>query len=251
MVDILRRAEAVRDPAAVGARTRAPGRFAAFFRSLNIWFWAIVGLPTLLAGVYFFAIASDLYLSEVKFLVRGPTKTPSNAISAMFSSAAVASVTEDTHAVHEYLLSRDAVRRLERENDLRILLGAPGRRSDQPLSGADVLAPGFRIALCRLFAVRVGRDRQHERRQHAARQGLPARGRAAHRAGAAPVQRAAGEHVERTRPARCGRRVPARSRQRSNSGSPRSRPSSLPIASRKRCLIRRAHRRGRSICWRR
>ena len=45
-----------------------------FFRSLNIWFWAIVGLPTLLAGVYFFAIASDLYLSEVKFLVRGPTK---------------------------------------------------------------------------------------------------------------------------------------------------------------------------------
>ncbi|MGD9616047.1 MAG: capsule biosynthesis protein [Alphaproteobacteria bacterium] len=125
MVDILRRAEAVRDPAVVGGRARAPGRLAAFWRSLNIWFWAIVGLPTLLAGVYYFAIASDLYLSEVKFLVRGPAKTASNSISAMLSSTAVSSVSEDTHAVHEYLLSRDAVRRLERENDLRILLSRP------------------------------------------------------------------------------------------------------------------------------
>jgi capsular polysaccharide transport system permease protein len=125
MVDILRRAAAVHDPAVIGTRTRAPGRLAAFFRSLNIWFWAIVGLPTLLAGIYFFAIASDLYLSEVKFVVRGPAKAPSNPITAMFSSSAAASVSEDTHAVHQYLLSRDAVRRLERENDLRTLLGRP------------------------------------------------------------------------------------------------------------------------------
>jgi capsular polysaccharide transport system permease protein len=125
MVDMLRRAEVVRDPAVVGGRTRAPGRIAVFLRSLNLWFWAIVGLPTLLAGVYFFAIASDLYLSEVKFLVRGPAKSSSNTLSAMFSSAAVAMASEDTYAVHEYLLSRDAVRRLERENDLRALLGRP------------------------------------------------------------------------------------------------------------------------------
>src|SRR3954451_19721412 len=85
MVDILRRAEAVRDPAVLGGRTRAPGRLAVFLRSLNIWFWAIVGLPTLFAGVYFFAIASDLYLSEVKFLVRGPTKSQSGGVSAMVS----------------------------------------------------------------------------------------------------------------------------------------------------------------------
>jgi capsular polysaccharide transport system permease protein len=125
MVDILRRADAVRDPSLIGARPRAPGRLAAFLRSLNIWFWAIVGLPTLLAGVYYFAISSDLYLSEVKFLVRGPAKSPGNSISALLSSAAISSVPEDTHAVHEYLLSRDAVRRLERENDLRMLLGRP------------------------------------------------------------------------------------------------------------------------------
>jgi capsular polysaccharide transport system permease protein len=77
-----------------------------------------------LAGVYFFGIASDLYLSEVKFVVRGPSKGPVNAISAMLSSAG-ANVSEDTYAVHEYLMSRDAVRRLEQEDDLRALLSRP------------------------------------------------------------------------------------------------------------------------------
>jgi capsular polysaccharide transport system permease protein len=95
-----------------------------FFRSLNIWFWALVGLPTLIAGVYFFALASDLYMSEVKFVVRGPSKTPTTAISAMLSSAGSA-VSEDTFAVNEYLMSRDAVRRLDQEDDLRDLLNRP------------------------------------------------------------------------------------------------------------------------------
>src|SRR5258706_14961876 len=115
MVDVVRRAAAVHDVVLGGVRPRAGSKFASFFRSLNIWFWAIVGLPTLLAGVYFFAIASDLYLSEVKFLVRGPAKH-TNSLSSMLSSAGASMASEDTFAVHEYLLSRDAVRRLERED---------------------------------------------------------------------------------------------------------------------------------------
>ena len=126
MVDLVRRAEAIRDAAVVGGvRPRAASRLAGSFRSLNIWFWAIVGLPTLLAGVYFFAIASDLYLSEVKFVVRGPPRPQISAISAMLQSAAASATSEDTYAVHEYLMSRDAVRRLEREDDLRALFSRP------------------------------------------------------------------------------------------------------------------------------
>src|SRR5215510_12064160 len=86
----------------VGLRPRAAGRVRHWLSSLNIWFWALVGLPTLIAGIYYFAIASDLYLSEVKFIVRGPAKGPVNAISAMLQSAASGGVTEDTFAVHEY-----------------------------------------------------------------------------------------------------------------------------------------------------
>ena len=126
MVDLVRRSDAIRDAAVVGgAPSRTGPRNVSFFRSLNIWFWAIVGLPTLLAGVYFFGIASDLYLSEVKFVVRGPSKPQAGGLSAMLSSAGASSVSEDTYAVHEYLMSRDVVRRLEREDDLRTLLSRP------------------------------------------------------------------------------------------------------------------------------
>src|SRR6266705_1863276 len=126
MVDVVRRARAVAADAVAGTRPSASTEaISRFLRSLNIWFWAIVGLPTLIAGVYFFGLASDLYLSEVRFVVHGPAKGPSSALSAMLASASTSAVSEDTYAVHEYLMSRDAVRRLEREDDLRTLLGRP------------------------------------------------------------------------------------------------------------------------------
>src|SRR5436190_1196940 len=127
MVDFVRRAQALVSGATAiaGARPRDLAEaIARYLASLNLWFWAIVGLPTLIAGVYFFAIASDLYSSEVKFIVRGPPKASVNALSAMLNSAGSA-VSEDTFAVHEYVMSRDAVRRLEREVDLRGLLSRP------------------------------------------------------------------------------------------------------------------------------
>src|SRR5947199_2608112 len=126
MVDFVRRAQAVTREAAAIAGTRPRALTEGLSRllgSVNIWFWAIVGLPTLIAGVYFFAIASDLYSSEVKFIVRGPNKVPTSAISAMLSASSA--VSEDAYAVHEYVMSRDAVRRLEREVDLRGLLSRP------------------------------------------------------------------------------------------------------------------------------
>jgi capsular polysaccharide transport system permease protein len=126
MVDFVRLARAARDAAVIGgAPPRYAAKLGAFVGSLNIWFWALVGLPTLIAGVYYFAIASDLYLSEVKFVVHGPAKGPASAIGAMLLSAAASSVSEDTYAVHEYLMSRDVVERLEKEDDLRRLLGRP------------------------------------------------------------------------------------------------------------------------------
>jgi len=126
MVELVRRAQAIaREAIAVGgARPWFVGALRQFLRSMNVWFWAIVGVPTLIAGVYFFAIATDLYTSEVKFVVRGPSKSPLSSIGAMLGSTAPAD-TEDTFAVHEFLMSRDVVRKLERANDLRNVLSRP------------------------------------------------------------------------------------------------------------------------------
>ena len=94
-----------------------------FFASVNIWFWAIVGVPALIACVYYFAIASDLYLSEAKFVVYGPARSTVSTITSMFGGSTGGS--EDTRVVREFVLSRDAVKRLEDKNDLRALLSRP------------------------------------------------------------------------------------------------------------------------------
>jgi capsular polysaccharide transport system permease protein len=109
----------------VGVRPRAGGRIRQIFRSLNLWFWAIVGLPTLVAGVYYFAIASDLYLSEAKFIVRSPKQVQASSIGALIQSTGLARAVDDTAVVEDFIMSRDAVRRLETENDLRALLNRP------------------------------------------------------------------------------------------------------------------------------
>src|SRR5437667_8941467 len=98
MVDVVRRARAVAREAAAVAGTRprpSTEAISRFLGSLNIWFWAIVGLPTLIAGVYYFAVAADLYSSEVKFMVRGPSRAPANTITAMLSAAAATGASED------------------------------------------------------------------------------------------------------------------------------------------------------------
>ena len=108
-----------------GIRSRAGGRIRQVFRSLNLWFWAIVGLPTLVAGVYYFAIASDLYLSEAKFIVRSPKQVQTSSIGALIQSTGLARAVDDTAVVEDFIMSRDAVRKLEQENDLRALFGRP------------------------------------------------------------------------------------------------------------------------------
>jgi capsular polysaccharide transport system permease protein len=107
---------------AIGAQAGMLGRL---LTGLNLWFWALVGVPTLLAGVYFFAIAAPLYGSEAKFIVRGPNMgAQATSISALLQSAA-GSGAQDVYAVQEYLTSRDAVERLARQDNLRAIFNRP------------------------------------------------------------------------------------------------------------------------------
>jgi capsular polysaccharide transport system permease protein len=109
----------------VGAPSRSAGRALRLFRSLNIWVWAIVGVPTLVAGVYYFAIASDLYLSEAKFIVRSPKQVQASGIGALLQSTGLGRAADDTAAVQDFIMSRDAVRKLEQKNDLPAVFSRP------------------------------------------------------------------------------------------------------------------------------
>jgi len=96
------------------------------FGPINFWFWAIVGVPTILSAIYFFGIASGLYLSKVEFVVRAPNKPALSSIGSLLSGTPSAPGIEDTDAVADFIMSRDAVQRLETRSNLRAVLAPPG-----------------------------------------------------------------------------------------------------------------------------
>jgi len=122
-----RRYQSVASAATIGvrARPRVFGLFGRLRGLINIWFWAIVGLPTLIAAVYFFGIASNLYLSEVQFIVRAPAKAQIPGIGALLGGSSTVPGIEDTYTVSDFIMSRDAVGQLDADANLRSMLGRP------------------------------------------------------------------------------------------------------------------------------
>lgn len=103
----------------LGVRSRG------LFRWFNAWLWAFVLLPTLIAGVYCFGIASDLYMSEAKFIVRTGTRGPATTLGSLLASTGISRSQDDTFSVHDFITSRDAVRDLEKNADLRGVFNRP------------------------------------------------------------------------------------------------------------------------------
>lgn len=91
-------------------------------RSRGLWasFLLLVGLPTLAAIAYYFAIASNQYVSEFRFAVRSQDFTPAgtSAASTALNGAARSSVYTDNFLVIDYLQSRQAIEDLMKSLNL-------------------------------------------------------------------------------------------------------------------------------------
>ena len=66
-------------------------------------------IPTLLAIAYFGFIASDVYISESRFVVRSPDKQNASPFSSFLKGTGFSSSQDDSYTVKEYMLSRDAL----------------------------------------------------------------------------------------------------------------------------------------------
>ncbi len=96
-------------------------------RNLHLPFLLVVMLPTLLAAIYFFAVASPQYVSEAQFVVRGQNNQSPGMLSSLLQTAGGGgSATEDTYVVQNYMMSRDAAKYLIRTQDLRAVFDRPG-----------------------------------------------------------------------------------------------------------------------------
>ena len=81
----------------------------------------MVVAPPLGAVVYYGLIASDVYVSESRFLVRSPqTQAPSGLVGQLLQTSGLTPHSQDdTYSVRDYILSRDALRELDEKLHLR------------------------------------------------------------------------------------------------------------------------------------
>ncbi len=84
-------------------------------RRLNWLFILTVIVPTLAGIIYFGLVASDRYISESRFVVRSPQRqTASSFFSNLLQSTGISHSLQDAYAVHDYILSRDALAELDK-----------------------------------------------------------------------------------------------------------------------------------------
>jgi capsular polysaccharide transport system permease protein len=100
-------------------RPSALGQLVAYARNLSWIFMATVLLPTSCAILYFGFLASDVYISESRFVVRSPDKPAGSGIGFLLKSAGFSSAGDEVFAAQDFVTSRDALQALNRGDVFR------------------------------------------------------------------------------------------------------------------------------------
>jgi capsular polysaccharide transport system permease protein len=100
-------------------------------------FCLTVIIPTAIAVFYYATYASDIYISESRFVVRSPQKQGVSSMTDLFSKVGITKSDDDSYIVRDYILSRDAMEILIKELDIKEKYASPA---------IDMLArfPGWR-----------------------------------------------------------------------------------------------------------
>lgn len=106
-------------PARLNEKLAQPAKEKLF--SLGKLFAFIVVIPTLISILYFGPIASDVYISESKFLVRTPQQQPQAGIGGILATIGVNSSSQDGFIVVNYVESMDAMMAVNKTIDLKEL----------------------------------------------------------------------------------------------------------------------------------
>jgi capsular polysaccharide transport system permease protein len=137
----LRKVEELSPPSGISEAGQGslPARAWAFAKQRR-WFLLCVALPTALATLYFGFIASDIYVSESRFVVRSAGQPASpNMFGDLLQTVGITRSQDDTFSVHDYILSRDIVAVLAENHELRDVLARPEgdfiRRFPPPWAG--------------------------------------------------------------------------------------------------------------------
>jgi capsular polysaccharide transport system permease protein len=89
---------------------------ARLFKRVDKIFGIFVVLPTLISIIYFGFMASDVYISESRYVVRSPEKTAASGLGLILASAGFASASEEAHAAQSFVESRAALLAINRNH---------------------------------------------------------------------------------------------------------------------------------------
>ncbi len=131
-----------------------------YARKVPLWrrvpfaFLAVVVAPTILAAIYLLLIASPLYVSEARFVVRSSGQAPSS-LGLALQGVGLGQAHNDAFAVHEYMTSADGLSDLRRHIDVASVLNRPGADlfSRYPRIGENRSEEGLLRALDRFVVV--------------------------------------------------------------------------------------------------
>lgn len=92
------------------------------------WFLLFVVLPTLLATLYYGFIASDVYVSQSRFVIKAPGQKsmPTGTLANLIQTSGFVGGEQETKEVMDYIRSRDALADLQRQMNVRALYGDAG-----------------------------------------------------------------------------------------------------------------------------
>lgn len=101
----------------------APKRVSLFRRH---WLFVVtVAAPVALACLYFGLVAADQFISEAHFIVRTSARADVGNLASLIQGQKLSRATDETFAVSEYLISRDAMAAVVKDNRLRDILARP------------------------------------------------------------------------------------------------------------------------------
>lgn len=111
--------EAVADEGAVISRSDRRASLSSALGRLGNLFWLTVVIPTALATLYFGFFASDVYVSESRYVVRSPERTQKTGLGVLLGSAGFSTASEEVRAAQGFIGSRDALRAINKDEFAR------------------------------------------------------------------------------------------------------------------------------------
>lgn len=82
-------------------------------------------IPTILSALYFGLIASDIYVSESRFVVRSPDRQVVSPVGQILKSAGFTRSQDDAYSVQDFILSRDALKAVDEGLQVKKAFSAP------------------------------------------------------------------------------------------------------------------------------